>query len=410
MFDFHLEGIDSEAKLSIAIHSANLDNESDHILRLTGSISLRLELPSITSNVAIDGNGYTIDANHACRILHITGGNVRINNLNMVNGRERSGGGIFLEDGTLEIANCTLINNVSDWGGAISSERGRLSIANSNMGANMGEAAGAVYCLDSQLDICNCDISANSAEEWSGGAISTTGGEFRITNSQFSGNAARIGGGAISLTASKDSKLSSQVSNCIFIRNSASHGGGISSHGKLSVSACNFDGNSAEQGGAIFHYGAKLSIHNSTINRNSARDGGGLNVAYDSAATLTHVTIANNVAKAGGGIFKLRSGIVNIRNCLLTGNEGGDCVGRISQNIGNLIQDNSTESAIKGDPMLGALVEPDDGSPAYYPLQPGSRAINAGAERYCLHTDQRGMPRPQGEVCDIGAIEYIADE
>ncbi len=409
MFDFRLEGIDSASKLSIAIHSANLDSKGDHTLRLTGSISLRSELPTITSNVAIEGNGFTIDANHACRIMHIAGGNVRISHLSLVNGRERSGGGIFLEDGTLEIANCTLINNVSDWGGAIRSERGRLSIANSNIGANMGEAAGAVYCLDSQLDIRNCDISAISAEEWSGGAISTTGGEFRITNSQLSGNVTQGGGGAIDFIVSRESGLSSRISNCIFIRNSASHGGGISSHGKLSVSACNFDSNSAEEGGAIFHFGAKLSMHNSTINRNSAREGGGIKVAYDSAATLTHVTIANNVAEAGGGMYKLRSGIVNIRNCLLAGNKGGDCVGRISQNIGNLIQDDSTASAIKGDPLLGALVSPEDGSPAFYPLLPGSPAINAGAERYCLPTDQRGMPRPQGKACDIGAIEYIFD-
>ena len=410
MFDFRQEGINSASKLAIAIHTANLDSDDVPILRLTGNIVLRGALPAITRDVSIEGNGFTIDADFASRILSIRSSDVRIGHLVLVNGMERSGGAIFLEGGSLRVSNCTLMNNVSDWGGAIRSEGGRLSIFNATISANEGEAAGAVYCLDSRLDICNCDISANSAEKWSGGAVSVTGGEFHISKSQFSGNVAHIGGGAIDLTDSHASKLSSRISDCIFIKNSASHGGGISSHGKLTVTACSFDGNAADRGGAIFHFGAKLSMQNSTITRNSAREGGGINVAHDSAATLTHVTIARNVAKTGGGTFKLRSGMLNLRNCLLAGNEGGDCVGRISQNVGNLIQEGSTLADINSDPMLGALVEPEDGSPAYHPLLPGSPAIGAGNERYCLPNDQRGTPRPQGEACDIGAIENIYDD
>ena len=40
-------------------------------------------------------------------------------------------------------------------------------------------------------------------------------------------------------------------------------------------------------------------------------------------------------------------------------------------------------------------------------LAPGSKAIDAGSDD-CEITDQRGVPRPQGAGCDIGAFEALA--
>jgi len=42
-------------------------------------------------------------------------------------------------------------------------------------------------------------------------------------------------------------------------------------------------------------------------------------------------------------------------------------------------------------------------------LLPGSVAINAGNNASCAATDQRGIARPQGAACDIGAYELTAD-
>ena len=49
--------------------------------------------------------------------------------------------------------------------------------------------------------------------------------------------------------------------------------------------------------------------------------------------------------------------------------------------------------------MLGAFTN------GYYPLLAGSPAINAAVSR-CRGIDQRGVSRPQGAGCDIGAYEY----
>ncbi len=57
-----------------------------------------------------------------------------------------------------------------------------------------------------------------------------------------------------------------------------------------------------------------------------------------------------------------------------------------------------------GDPKLGALQD-NGGSTKTMALLKGSAAIDAGVDGTCLSTDQRGVLRPQGPHCDIGAYE-----
>jgi hypothetical protein len=59
--------------------------------------------------------------------------------------------------------------------------------------------------------------------------------------------------------------------------------------------------------------------------------------------------------------------------------------------------------------LLGALI----GSPAYFPLNPGSPALDAGDDSACItapvnRESQNGLTRPQGARCDIGSYEAIA--
>jgi hypothetical protein len=58
-------------------------------------------------------------------------------------------------------------------------------------------------------------------------------------------------------------------------------------------------------------------------------------------------------------------------------------------------------------PLLGALT----GSPAYFPLNAGSPAINRGDDSVCAvwpvnNQSQNGVTRPQGAHCDIGSYEF----
>ena len=71
--------------------------------------------------------------------------------------------------------------------------------------------------------------------------------------------------------------------------------------------------------------------------------------------------------------------------------------------------DLAISSLIQGDAVLDELVEPEDGSPAYFPPAPDSPAIDAVDCDESAPADQIGTPRPQGALCDLGAIEHVAN-
>lgn len=66
-----------------------------------------------------------------------------------------------------------------------------------------------------------------------------------------------------------------------------------------------------------------------------------------------------------------------------------------------------------GEPKLGALADNGGFTPTMLPGA-GSSAIDAGSAATCANTyvnnrDQRGVSRPQGSGCDIGAVEVQGD-
>ena len=125
-------------------------------------------------------------------------------------------------------------------------------------------------------------------------------------------------------------------------------------------------------------------------------------------SSLTHVTIVDNAANVAGGIALF--GRVTLRNSIVAGNRGGDCdtssqYSYYMDSSNSLIGDGSCDAELSGDPLLGDF-SADRG---YHPLLPGSPAIDAADPAHCPPTDQLGTPRPQGQGCDIGAIEFTGD-
>jgi transposase-like protein len=104
---------------------------------------------------------------------------------------------------------------------------------------------------------------------------------------------------------------------------------------------------------------------------------------------------------------------------LVADNSAGNCSGSISSLGHNLTDDGTcafTEPTdlIVADAMLGPLQD-NGGSTETHDLLPGSvsipgsPAIDAGDNVNCPATDQRGVARPQGAACDIGAVEYLPE-
>ncbi|MCY4072103.1 MAG: right-handed parallel beta-helix repeat-containing protein [Chloroflexi bacterium] len=183
-------------------------------------------------------------------------------------------------------------------------------------------------------------------------------------------------------------------------------GGAIHAAGALNLNIARssiVDNRAGRYGGGIFTGDAvTVSISDTTIAGNSAgRVGGGLDVFRGGDLVLTHVTLVNNVAPVAGAISAPRSGQLIIRNSVIAGNEPEDCFPRPDEMIASHIGDGSCYSPLFGDPMLGTFT----GRPGYFPPLDGSPVINAAADEHCTDSDQAGRRRPQGESCDVGAIE-----
>ena len=166
---------------------------------------------------------------------------------------------------------------------------------------------------------------------------------------------------------------------------------------------------------------ARFSAVNSTISGNL---GWGVNVnCACGGATLQNVTIAGNSL---AGLYAYDT--VGVTNTIIAGNTGGACfpvnhpfppfpdplfyLSKAVSNGNNLVADASCGFAAAGDlvgvdPQLGPLL--DNGGPTpTMALAPTSPAIDAGSDSTCPRVDQRGVSRPQGTHCDIGAFEAPA--
>ena len=201
----------------------------------------------------------------------------------------------------------------------------------------------------------------------------------------------------------------------------------------VSGNQSNFTGGTSDGGGGLnLQIPDAARITNSTISGNStttpgATQGGGGIYAGGEPLTLANVTIAGNSAPsgAGGGVFTPEADVQS-RNSLMglnTASTGADClaVGTGSfTTLGYNLEGApgscgfaGTGDQVVAEASLGLAGLAANGGPTLTrALLTGSPAINAGNPAGCLtaaggalSTDQRGLTRPSGGRCDIGAFE-----
>jgi hypothetical protein len=226
------------------------------------------------------------------------------------------------------------------------------------------------------------------------------------------------GGGAFR----SDARLT--IRDSILRNNSARNiGGAIYNRGLLVLENSTLTGNKADSGGALFHggqfNGGTATLTNTTVSSNTVATGVGGIYAYTGTLVLVNSTIANNVnvsETSGGGLYA-QYGVVTTTNTILTNNNPQNCtdlyVGAIRSNGHNMDSGSSCGFVAGGDiSNTDPLLGPlqDNGGWTWtHALLPGSPAINQGTNVVCPTTDQRGIARPQMGLCDIGAYELEPD-
>jgi len=356
----------------------------------TVTLGLQNEL-LVTSPIVIQGNGAAntiIEADatpgtSTYRVLHVAStGSLTLNGVTVRNGRcdgacvsaTAGGGGIYNDQGTLIINDSSILGNKARYAGGIANNQGSLTVTGSLLESN--------------------------------GAISDN---------------ANVGGGIYSLGGTLNISDSTLRSNMVASTIDDASGGGIWAYGGSPIlTGVTFESNTANRGGAMYSLGmdggvGSPALTNVTFFDNWARGGeGGGMYNKDDAPTLTNVTFSQNNAEFGGGIFNVNSLPVLMNTVVADSLGGGDCHGAVDgSSANNLIEDdvfscglvNGANGNIVGqDPNLGPLAS-NGGPTQTVALLPGSPAFDAGDNASCASEDQRGIPRPQGPRCDIGAFE-----
>lgn len=291
-----------------------------------------------------------------------------------------------------------------------------------------------------------------------GGGIYQDGGDLSLSDMIIEDNQASYGGG---LAPSFFNQQGTTNLERVTIRSNQAkeYGGGVylidmnsSGTSRLSVSHSAISGNMAKHGGGISFQGfgfngvyqTIMALTNTTVSGNSVdHDGGGI-YNLGGLVQLANVTIANNQVNlpaidngglGGGGVTTVSANgftpTVDVKNSLIGNNirrkEGSvfsfqdDCNGALTSFGHNLFQSttnctiNDVPTDLKNvDPRLGSL-QYNGGPTQTQALLIDSPAIDQGNPNGCIDfnttivtTDQRGVTRPQGAACDIGAVEMTA--
>jgi predicted outer membrane repeat protein len=391
-------------------------------------------LPSVTSEITIEGNGATIiranNAGSEFRLFHVADtGKLTLKDTiltgGVASGQSNLGlagfGGAILSLGELHLENVTIQMNTAQRGGGIYATS-VLSINDSELSGNHAENGGGAIAIRSYpFDISNSvnnSVFSENTTSGAGGGIEILSALMTISDSMVSGNSAVSGGGIFSEGESFTLERTTVSGNTT---GGGGYGGGIYANSNITVQDSTISNNQAQRGGGLALNWATFSyVNNSTLSGNLAPQGAGIFIKIGTNLRLFNSTISNNTANlpdGGGGLENASTtSVVTSNNSIIANNQGmADCklavVSSVYEPAGipNWFGDASCTGTANGDPLFGHLT--DNGGPTQtQALLTASPAIDAGDSVICAGDkvngiDQRGITRPQGAACDLGAFE-----
>ncbi|OGO50040.1 MAG: hypothetical protein A2W37_03485 [Chloroflexi bacterium RBG_16_63_12] len=281
---------------------------------------------------------------------------------------------------------------------------GNLNLTNATVrdGAQAGllddsASGGGIYINPGGVaNILNSTITANSTVSWGGGIANL--GTLNIANSTVSSNSALWDSGGINNRG---------VANLINVT--------------VSENTADADADGFGDGGGVGAFGGTTTIKNSLIARNfdtPGNLGASTHLSAEEAAAAAQAGQGQPAdvgaqATANADVYVLVAGFLTSGDYNLIGNDTG------SNGAFSGAHDQAGTSGSLLNPKLGPLT----GSPAYYPLQSDSPAIDQIPAVSCVFisnlgnplfransaitTDQRGVTRPVNPTCDIGSYESL---
>lgn len=325
-------------------------------------------------------------------------------------------------------------------GGAVYSQGPSATISGSTISNNSAGGGAGAYGYGGGIDVKLPTVSdstfrSNTAGGGAAGAYGYGGaiesvGTASLTRTVVAGNKAGGGTGAFGYGGGVDSLSgAATLSDSAVLGNTAGggsgfgYGGGV--NGSVTAERSTISGNTAGGGGG-FGYGGGIenaltpaSLTNSTVSGNAAGGGsygygGGID-APPAGLTLTSSDVDGNTAATsmanggGGGVH----GPVTSRDSIIANNTSaiGDNCSAATTSLGHNLENGAScgftapgDIELEIQPGIGPLKD-NGGLTPTQALLPGNPAINGGETSGCPATDQRGVVRPQGTACDIGAYE-----
>jgi predicted outer membrane repeat protein len=421
---------------------------------LTGGV-----LPTITKTTTINGGGkITLSGGNATRLLVINSGvTLTLNNITITKGYSNDNGGAVVNNGTLNVNNSKFLDNHTSTnggsGGAIISV-GPLNITNSEFAYNTAANGGALYprFAGAVTTITGSQFHHNettsTSDGWGGAILVWDGARVKLTNSDLYLNKAKNGGAIHNMFSNSNIELQATkvrdntatrdgggiyaddtfitLNDVTISGNKASGGGGlVNSRTNASITNTTFSLNQATDGGAIFSYAGSGTLANVTFSGNTAQDEGGALLVNKTSFTIFHVTFSGNSAVEGGAIhhYGISGANVTLKNSIVANSvSGGNCfnepasAANLDSDGFNLSTDTTctqffNQSGDKNNQAALLNLLANNGGPTQTHLpssNPKSPAIDNGTTAGCNNRDQRGIQRPQGSSCDMGAVEVVA--
>lgn len=441
-----------------AILLANVDPALDNLTLAAGAtfsfISTYADntaLPAVTTPITISGNGSALVNNvldaPARFFIVSAGGVLTLNNLTMQGGNAdvNDGGAILVQGGALTVDAVDFANNFGANGGAVAVTGGSFTATDSIFAFNGAGSGAGVYAVgSSSVSLSTTALFMNTAFGGGGGAVYIdNGAALSLASTDFDSNTALTSGGGL-YVASGAGAINASVTS--FLQNSAPTGAAVYTNSAMTMNSVRLLNNGDFGGGGVrlermkparraaaqvIPQETSIYIDTSgslTLTQSLIAFSGGDGIGGGGSLTATNVTLSQNNFSAINmtGSFSLNFATVvfngdvalvagsggQVKNSLFSGNT--DLCGTGVSFTGNNVSDDTTgcPSGItqSSNVDIDTALDVNGGFAETHALLSTSAAIDAASDCTTISgvsvtVDQRGVSRPIGGACDLGAYE-----